>query len=46
MIFTKPFASFVVKNALNAIFGPNKWIYSVESIIFIKKDKKKNTVGF
>ena len=36
----KHFASFVVKNALNAIFGQNKWIYSVESIIFIKRDKK------
>ena len=36
----KLFASFVVKNALNAIFGPNKQIYSVESIIFIRKDKK------
>ena len=37
----KLFASFVVKNALNVIFGPNKYIYSVESMIFIKKDKKK-----
>ena len=39
MIFTKHFASFVVKNALNAFFGPNKEIYSAESIIFIKKKK-------
>ena len=38
----KLFASFVVKNALNTIFGPYKQIYSVKSIIFIKKYKKKN----
>ena len=41
MIFTKLFASFVVKNALNAIFEPNKQIFSVKSIIFIKEYEKK-----
>ena len=40
MIFTKLFASLVVKNALNAIFEPNKQIFSVKSIIFIKEYKK------
>ena len=40
MIFTKLFASFVVKNALNAIFRPNKSIFSVKSIIFIKEYEK------
>ena len=38
----KLFPSFVVQNALNAIFGPNEQIFSVECIIFIKKYKKKN----
>ena len=38
--FTKLFASFVVKNALNAIFEPNKQIFSVKSIIFIKEYEK------
>ena len=40
MIFTKLFARFVVKNYLNAIFGANKYIFSVKIIIFIKKYKK------
>ena len=40
MIFTKLFASFVVKNALNAIFGPNKSIFSVKNIFFIKEYEK------
>ena len=38
----KLFVSFVVKNALNAMFGPNKQIFSVKSIIFIKKYKKSD----
>ena len=40
LIFTKLFASFVVQNALNAIFGPNEQIFSPKSIMFIKKNKK------
>ena len=40
MIFTKLFARFIVKNYLNAIFGANKYIFSVKIIIFIKKYKK------
>ena len=39
-VFTKLFARFVVKNDLNAIFGPNEYIFSVKIIIFIKKYKK------
>ena len=38
----KLFVSFVVKNALNAMFGPNKKIFNVKSIIFIKKYKKSD----
>ena len=38
----KLFVSFVVKNALNAMFGPKKKIFSVKSIIFIKKYKKSD----
>ena len=34
----KLFASFVVKNALNAMFGQNEQISSVKSIMFIKKN--------
>ena len=41
-VFTKLFARFVVENDLNAIFGPNEYIFSVKIIIFIKKYKKKN----
>ena len=37
----KLFASFVVQNALNAIFWPNEQIFSVKSIMFIKRNKKK-----
>ena len=40
----KLFVSFVVKNALNAMFGSNKQIFSVKSIIFIKKYKKATVV--
>ena len=39
----KLFASFVVKNALNAMFGPNKQIFCVKSKIFIKKYKKSDS---
>ena len=40
LIFTKLFARFLVKNYLNAIFGANKYIFSVKIIIFFKKYKK------
>ena len=31
---------------MNAIFGPNEKIFSVKTIIFIKKKKKKKTSFF
>ena len=40
MIFMKLFALFIVKNYLNAIFGVNKYIFSVKIIFLLKNTKK------
>ena len=43
MIFTKLFVFFVVKNDLNAFFGPNEYIFSVKNYnLYLKKKNEKN----
>ena len=42
LIFTKLFQYFVVKNNLNAFFGPNEYIFSVKNYnLYLKKKRTK-----
>ena len=45
LIFTKLFVFFVVKNDLNAFFGPNEYIFSVKNNnLYLKEKNQKNVV--